>query len=435
MPEPIGTQPRKKSVLAIIWPELLVSIVILIVIILNLGRIQRAFLRTGAGNESAKFVPPEEGTWRFIVSGDSRNCGDIVMPAIAAHGISHYQPYFYWHLGDLRAIYKIDEDMMAAAQKSGQPLSCDAYLKNAWPDFIQHQILPFGTTRFYVGIGNHEVIPPKTLDQFSSEFQEWLLTPRRQMMGSDAVEISKSEIESCKKVAARPYLLPTTYYHWVQGAVDFIFLDNSSGDFPAEELEWFDCTLQRAKTRDATRTVVVGMHEVLPHSMASSHGMCDEATKDPEKKKASCTSGETVYKALVDLQKTRNVYVLSSHSHFYMRGIFDNHPPAERLEGWIVGTAGAVRYKLPDGIHPGPDARTDVYGYLLGTVQTDGKINFEFQEVHSSDVPDAVRQQYPPTAVSWCFAKNSQVQQPSLETTNRCVPLAETTPPKPESRK
>lgn len=44
-------------------------------------------------------LPPKPGEWRFIVSGDSRNCGDVVMPTIAAHS-SRYTPSFYWHLGD-----------------------------------------------------------------------------------------------------------------------------------------------------------------------------------------------------------------------------------------------------------------------------------------------------------------------------------------------
>ena len=109
-----------------------------------------------------KFIPPKEGTWRFIVSGDSRNCGDVVVPAIATNSAERYRPSFYWHLGDLRAIYKIDEDMAGAAQQSGMPLSCQSYLDRAWPDFIEHQIEPFGSTPFYLGIGNHEVIRPRT---------------------------------------------------------------------------------------------------------------------------------------------------------------------------------------------------------------------------------------------------------------------------------
>ncbi|MFZ0036745.1 MAG: hypothetical protein WAK91_04955, partial [Candidatus Acidiferrales bacterium] len=47
---------------------------------------------------------------RFAVSGDSRDCGDVVMPAIAIKALAQ-QPAFYWHLGDFRKIYDFDEDM------------------------------------------------------------------------------------------------------------------------------------------------------------------------------------------------------------------------------------------------------------------------------------------------------------------------------------
>ena len=50
-------------------------------------------------------------SWRFVVSGDSRNCGDVVMPAIAA-GARTDGAQVYWHLGDLRAIYDFADDML-----------------------------------------------------------------------------------------------------------------------------------------------------------------------------------------------------------------------------------------------------------------------------------------------------------------------------------
>ena len=55
---------------------------------------------------------PEElraEAWKFAISGDSRNCGDIVMPAIAA-GVRSDGAEFYWHLGDYRAMSNFDED-------------------------------------------------------------------------------------------------------------------------------------------------------------------------------------------------------------------------------------------------------------------------------------------------------------------------------------
>src|SRR5580698_5901480 len=47
--------------------------------------------------------------WKFAISGDSRNCGDIVMPAIAAQ-VRADGAEFYWHLGDYRALSNFDED-------------------------------------------------------------------------------------------------------------------------------------------------------------------------------------------------------------------------------------------------------------------------------------------------------------------------------------
>lgn len=56
----------------------------------------------------AKDAPGE--TWSFAVSGDSRNCGDVVMPAIAK-SVLEKKVEFYWHLGDFRIGYAVDEDM------------------------------------------------------------------------------------------------------------------------------------------------------------------------------------------------------------------------------------------------------------------------------------------------------------------------------------
>src|ERR1700744_5694913 len=90
--------------------------------------------------------------WKFVVSGDSRNCGDVIMPAIAEGAIKN-QAAFYLHLGDLRAIYGPDEDYQHAPGHGGKPVDKAAYLKDAWDDFIENQIGPFGAVPFFVGIG------------------------------------------------------------------------------------------------------------------------------------------------------------------------------------------------------------------------------------------------------------------------------------------
>lgn len=415
------------------WITFFVLGLVAIIVIAGLLRLNGRGIKQVFDAKQGKFVPLEKGTWRFIVSGDSRNCGDVVVPAIAAHSAAYYQPLFYWHLGDLRAIYKIDEDMAAEAQKKGQYLSCKSYLDRAWPDLIEHQIAAFGTTRFYLGIGNHELIEPRTRAEFSSQFEDWLATPRRQMVRDEGKLIAADPSKPCQEVAKKRYVSALPYYHWIQGKVDFIYLDNSSGSFSykdsagnysEDQIIWFDCILGRAEKNTDISTVVVGMHEALPDSRAKEHAMCDTFIADKKDLQESCDTGRHVYNALAELQKKKHVYLLASHSHFYLENIFkDKEPP---LPGWIVGTAGAVRYDLPKDVKPGPSARQDVYGYLLATVKQDGQIDFDFKELKESDVPNEVRQRYPSSFPNWCFAHNKEHKDPVIaETTNRCIPFVE----------
>ncbi|HMJ07660.1 MAG TPA: hypothetical protein VK468_01565, partial [Pyrinomonadaceae bacterium] len=122
-------------------------------------------------------------TWKFAVSGDSRNCGDVVMPAIAAD-LARTNAGFYWHLGDLRAIYNFDEDIM---MRPGAKLpSIYEYESFAWQDMIESQINHFKVP-FYLGIGNHETASPKSRNDFLIQFADWLTMPvlREQRLKDD----------------------------------------------------------------------------------------------------------------------------------------------------------------------------------------------------------------------------------------------------------
>ena len=386
----------------------------------------------GLDKQEVPKVPRAEAakssSWRFVVSGDSRNCGDIVVPAIAAHSVKNYQPAFYWHLGDLRAIYKVDEDIAFASDNpDGPSMSCTSYLKRAWPDYVKHQIYPFGNTPFYLGIGNHEIIAPKGYPQgapetlqpavnsarFTSFFADWLLPP--------TVKVQRVKDHDCDKTPGSHCVISArNYYHWIQGGVDFIYLDNASNVFGQEQLDWFKATMTRARKNRDVRSVIVGMHEALPDSISGDHAMCDEG----KKKKPdypydqSCREGREAYKLLLDFQNDfpdRQVYVLASHSHYVMDGIFKkDKTPADRLHGWIAGTAGAVRYELPLNADLANYAETNVYGYLLGTVDDKGNVRFDFQPLTESDVPQETRQRYQPAFVNWCFAHNSELPAPGV---------------------
>lgn len=334
----------------------------------------------------------QNAPFRFAVSGDSRNCGDVVMPAIAS-GATRDGSAFYWHLGDMRALYDFDMDITKRADRvaSGKALSITEYHNIAWPDAIENQVAAFGNTPVYIGIGNHELVPPKTRQDFVIQFADWLGAPiiREQRIKDDPLD---------RKLR--------TYFHWIQNGIDFIYLDNASNDqFDAAQMRWFQGVIKRAAADPNVRTVVVGMHVVLPESLAAGHSMNDW----PQ----GTDSGRRVYAELLNLQKQagKNVYILASHSHFLMVNVFNTPYWREHggvLPGWIVGTAGAFRYKLPPDASQAAEARTNVYGYLLGTAQPDGKVQFEFREIKEQDVSQAVVTKMGAALVHDCFVNNHE---------------------------
>jgi len=338
--------------------------------------------------QQASPPPTEETEWKFAVSGDSRNCGDVVMPGIAASVIQHHA-VFYWHLGDLRRIYDFDEDMQHQTKHQASPMTILEYEDTAWDDYIENQIVPFGSVPFFVGIGNHETIPPKMREQFLTQFADWLDAPVLQ------AQRLKDNPQDHRLRA---------YYHWVMRGVDFIYLDNATlAQFDTEQMKWLEGVLARDEADPAIKTVVVGMHRALPDSISSDHSM----NESPD----STEGGRRAYKDLLHLQNEahKRVYVLASHSHYYMHGIFNSgywRANGGILPGWIVGTAGAVRYRLPQNWKDAREAKTDVYGYLLGTVSPNGEIRFDFQEVQEADIPTAVTNRFVPGFVHWCFAEN-----------------------------
>ena len=313
------------------------------------------------------------------------------MPAIA-QGVRKEGAVFYWHLGDFRAIYDFDEDFRERHPKT----SILDYEDGAWKDFIAEQLDSFGDLPVYLSLGNHEMISPKNRLEAIQQFADWLDTP----------ELRKQRLEDDPKA----HLL-TSYYHWVRGGVDFITLDNATDDqFDDAQLDWFASQIGRDSKNSAIRSVVVGMHAALPDSLSAGHSMNESAR--------GAASGRKVYAELVDFrtQTHKNVYVLASHSHFFMENVYNTACRAKRAEdvlpGWIAGTAGAVRYRLPKDVKGATQAKTDVYGYLLGTVLNDGRIEFRFRQITEGDVSESTRKKYSARFVHRCFAANTDPYTP-----------------------
>jgi hypothetical protein len=332
----------------------------------------------------------DSSTFKFAVSGDSRNCGDIVMPAIAS-GVRQNGAEFYWHLGDFRAIYTFDEDMVPPAKLglNTPPINIITYLTTAWPNFIAHQIMPFGDTPVFLGIGNHETIPPSTRDAWMLQFADWL--------GSPAVRAQRLKDNPADHKLR-------TYYHWVSHGIDFISLDNASGEqLDIAQLNWFHSVIQRDETSPEIKAIVIGMHAALPGSIGHFHSMSDSPQGDK--------TGRDAYETLWHAEHTahKKVYVLASHSHFYMENVYETADwKGKVLPGWIVGTAGAVRYRLPPEAGPKQKGATDVYGYLMATASADGTIAFAFHKLTVADLLAANKGAYPEPLVRWCDSENKQ---------------------------
>ena len=328
------------------------------------------------------------GTWTFAVSGDSRNCGDFVMPAIAAK-VKAENDAFYWHLGDFRWMSQPDQDLLAMLPP-GTELSKKAYQEKAWDDFLTHQMEPFAKldVPVFLGRGNHESVPNMTREGYISKFSAFLDRPeiaeQRQKDGSDAAPVGP-------------------WYHWVKNGVDFITMDNSTHDeFSGEQLRWLRAVLDRdLAPNSGIRSIVVGAHEALPHSTGSEHAMDDW--------EEGVRSGELVYTWFYDAQAAgKHVYVIGSHSHYFSPDVYNTPYWKQRTKtvvpGMIVGTSGAHRYQLPKTAKKG--AKTMVYGFAQGTVHPDGTIDFAFSELREDDLVKAKWPNAPAEAIHECFEHN-----------------------------
>jgi hypothetical protein len=356
----------------------------------------------------AQTTPPAgDGSWHFVVAGDSRNCGDVVMPAIA-EAAKNNNAKFYWHLGDWRAIYTFDEDMVQAAVMADptKPLLVQNYLLSALQDAVDNQLKPFDKLGIpvYTGIGNHETIWPMTRAAFVKAFYAYLDSPdvRAQRLDDDRYDTNVR-----------------TYFHVVNNGIDFITLDNGSCDmFDEAQMNWLTALLDRDAANVKIHSVVVGMHAALPDSRSCGHSMGNYARQRE--------TGRAVYRLLLEMRDTHKkpVYVLASHSHFVMDNVYDTpfwNANGGVLTGWIVGTSGAIRYRLPEGVAEGKNTKTNVYGYLLGTVAANGSITFEFHDLNFGDIPPEVKTKY---SEKWindiCFTGNRDTKTKQEST---CPPM------------
>jgi hypothetical protein len=328
-------------------------------------------------------------SWMFILSGDSRNCGDIIMPVIAQRA-KLAGARFYWHLGDLRALFMVDEDYAGLHRKAPAELTKDAYLKAAWDDFEQNQVAPFGGMPFFLGIGNHESIG-RTREQFLAQFQKLLnIEPIRR--GRETDDPNDHNVR--------------TYYHWTESGVDFINLDNANSIFDDAQLAWVMKTIAADEANPAVKILLVGMHESLPDSYSLEHSMNQGSDKG--------ASGKAVYKRLLEFRQKsgKPVHVFSSHSHYYLDNIYNTgawQANGGVLPGTLVGTAGAQHYSVPPEVKSFTTWAENQYGYAEVRITPDAgahAVEVKFVPVNKQDIGPALINKYSRPTVDFCFSGN-----------------------------
>jgi hypothetical protein len=300
----------------------------------------------------------------------------------------------YLHLGDFRRMYDIDCDILKrrhpAYDCQKRPVGqLDAsempeYLEGAWADFTGRQLGSFTKTPILLGIGNHELFG-KTRDDYRRAFGKWLL---------QGPVHEQRVLDSARGILS---FEGSTYYRVVRKGVDFIFLDNADeAGFSAAQLVWLAKVLRADAADDSVKTIVAGMHAALPYSTSRGHAM--DATC------AGLCSGQQAYDLLYRSQnlagppeKRKHVYVLASHSHYFLENIYDT--PEHRgqvLPGWIVGTAGAQQY-----------VETIRYGYMRVEVKPDGTVATQFREV-ARDAPPPAEGPGAAELTEFCYAVNKR---------------------------
>ncbi len=347
----------------------------------------RSLLALFACAAASAVAQTSDATWSFAVSGDSRNCGDFVMPALAA-SVKAEHDAFYWHLGDFRWLSHPDQDLVAM-QFAGKEPSMDEYHRIAWDDFLTHQMASFGVFPVFLGRGNHETVAPMTRDSYIKKFSAFLDRP---------------EIAVQRQADGASAALVGPWYHWTHNGVDFITLDNASKDeFSNEQMRWLRGVLDRDLAPDSgIHTIVAGMHEALPHSKGSEHAMDDWELGE--------RSGDLAYTWFYDAQAAgKHVYLIASHSHYYSPNIFNTSYWKQHsnrvVPGLIIGSAGARRYALPRAADK--SAKTHIYGYVQGLVQPDGQIDFLLHELSEDDLIKSRWPNAPLDAIHECYVNNA----------------------------
>jgi len=115
--------------------------------------------------EAGSRSKPAGGTWRFVVSGDSRNCGDVVMPGLRERR-RKIRPVLL-AFGRICGPSTLSTKTSNTAEYRETAIDC-GLRKHCVADFIDSQIAPFGSIPFFVALGITRRFRPEDSRRLSS---------------------------------------------------------------------------------------------------------------------------------------------------------------------------------------------------------------------------------------------------------------------------
>ncbi len=188
------------------------------------------------------------------------------------------------------------------------------------------------------------------------------------------------------------------------------------------ELDLADSPLaERQESNPEVKSVVVGMHEALPDSIANYHSMGDNLpTAGPSERRK-----RSIKLCWLSATKATSPSTCSPATRIFIWRIFSTRAKlkengAKPLPGWIVGTAGAVRYPLPDGRTAARRRRMSMdtcwprFQPMARSIYVRGIARIRRSAVRAAALSG--------DRVPWCFAHNSMNREPTAaDITPRCM--------------
>ena len=201
-------------------------------------------------------------SWRFAVSGDSRNCGDVVMPAIAA-GVKQIRRRVLLAPRRFAPISAMRTKTFASSPSiSPRPLTKTEYPGIAWDDFTQNQMAAFGDTPFYLGIGNHDTVAPEDHAAFVARFSEQLDLPnlRAQRLKDDPSDLAAEDVLPLDRA---------------RRGLSSIWTTRTETSSSADQVAWLEKTLNRDLPILRFARLWWACTRRFPESLSSNHAMDD----------------------------------------------------------------------------------------------------------------------------------------------------------------